>query len=244
MTFKIESVNHSILKSAFESISLIVDGIALEFDSEALRLRALDRSHITFITMEIKKTFFDEYQCDKPERLFLDAEEFLKTLKKCKSKDILQFDIDEAGLTMIMRGDATRKFKIGFIDMEYDNPVPPQIDTPCNISIPSTLLETYIKDLKDYDEKLTFIVDEDYFKIMTEGQMGSAEIEYLHGENISEVVKSHFSIPKLLEILKASKFSEECKLGIGDDMPLILRLELVTGDGFIQYLLAPRLETE
>lgn len=242
MTFHAESNNHKTLKSAFESIALIVDGIALEFDSEALRLRALDKAHITFITMDIKKTFFDEYECDKPERIFLDADEFLKTLKKCKTNDILQLDIDDTGLLLTMKGDAVRKFKIHFIDMEYDNPQPPMIDTPCNISIPSTLLETYIKDLKDYDEKLMFTVDENYFKITTEGQMGSAEVEYLHGENILEVVKSQFSIPKLLEILKASKFSNECKLGIGTDMPLILRLELVTGDGFIEYLLAPRIE--
>ena len=242
MTFKIELNNHNILKQAFESITKIVDEIALEFDTEGMHLRALDRSHITFITLELDKTFFDEYQCDKPERLLLDAGDFLKALKKCKTNDILQFDIDDSSLTLIMKGDATRKFKIQFIDFEYDSPVPPTIDVPCNISIPSNLLETYIKDMSDFNEKLTFLVDQDYFKIIADGQTGSGEIEYLHGENINEIIKSHFSIPKLLEIMKASKFSEETKLGIGDDMPLILRMDLVTGDGHLEYLLAPRLE--
>ena len=242
MTFKVEINNHTTLKSAFESITAIVDEIALEFDSEGMHLRALDKSHITFITMDLNVQFFDQYQCDKPERLFLDATEFMKMLKKCKSNDILEFDIDESSLTMIMKGDAVRRFKIQFIDMSYDSPQPPLIESPCNISIPSGLLKDYISDMKDFDEKVVFQVDEDYFTIIAEGQMGRGEVQYLHGESINEVVTSSFSIPKLLEMLKASKFSEECKLGIGEDMPLILRMDLITADGYIEFLLAPRIE--
>lgn len=244
MTFHIELTNHKTLKEAFESISRIVDEIALEFDSEAMHLRALDRSHIIFITMDLDKEFFDIFQCEKPERLFLDAGEFIKTLKKAKPTDILELDIDEAGLLFTMKGDATRKFKIMFIDMEYDSPQPPDVPVPCHVKIPSGLLKEYISNMTDFDEKLTFMVDQDYFKIICNGQMGSGEIEYLHGENINEVVASHFSTPKLLNILKASKFSNECELGVGDDMPLILRMNLITGNGKLEYLLAPRIEQE
>ena len=71
MTFKIELTNHRILKSAFESIEKIVDEITLVADSDGLHLNTLDKSHITFITLDLDKTFFDEYQCDVPELNFL-----------------------------------------------------------------------------------------------------------------------------------------------------------------------------
>lgn len=244
MTFHVETVNYKIIKEAFESITRIVDEIVLTCDSEGIHLRSLDRSHITFITLELNKTLFDSYQCDTPEKIFLDAGEFMKILKKIKPKDTLLLDIDESSLLLTMNGDATRKFKIQFIDMEYDNPVPPQMNIPNNVRLPSSLLKEYVDNMADFSERLTFRLDQDYFKIFSSGQMGDAEIDYLHGENIREVVQSHFSVPKLQDILKASKFSEECELSIGEDMPLVLRMELITGDGYIEFLLAPRLEED
>ena len=95
-----------------------------------------------------------------------------------------------------------------------------------------------------FKENLLFQVDQDYFKISTNGEFGDANIKYLHGENINTTVTSMFSIPKLQDILKSSKFSNEAELHLGDDMPLRLTLKLNTGDGELRYLLAPRIELD
>ena len=49
---------------------------------------------------------------------------------------------------------------------------------------------------------------------------------------------------KIREMLKADKFSEEAEISLGTDMPLSLTLNMVTGDGKLSFLLAPRLETD
>lgn len=242
--FKLELTDNSIFKSAFDSISSIVDEITLTADSEALHLRCLDRSHITFITMDLEKTVFDEYECDAPEKIAIDCDDFNKLLKKCKNNEILKLETDDSSLIMTFEGDGKRKFKLPFIDMEYDNPQPPQMSIPCKISIPSKELKTYIDDMEFFSDKLTFMVDENYFKVSTSGQKGDGEIEYLHGENILEVVKSMYSIPKLKEIMKAEKFSKECSVEVGEDMPLRVTFTLPTDDGTLEYLLAPRLEEQ
>ena len=113
-----------------------------------------------------------------------------------------------------------------------------------DLDILKDFLDTVAKSLfiKEQSDKLDFIIDENYFKVKTSGQKGDAETEYLHGENIPEVVKSGYSIPKLQEIMKAHKFSEQCNIYLGNDMPLKINFTLVTGDGNLEYLLAPRLE--
>ena len=244
MTFKLELTDNGIIKNSFESISRIVDEITLTPDSEGLHLRALDRSHITFVTLDLDKTVFDEYQCDTPEQIAIDCKEFMDILKKMKTTDILRLSVDEGSLIITFEGDATRKFKIRFIDMEYDNPVPPKLDLPCKINIPSNLLKDYINDMEIFSDKLTFMIDENYFFIKGEGQSGDAEIKYLHGENILQVVESSFSVPKLKDILKASKFTNSCYVSLGDTMPLIITFELPTNDGRLEYLLAPRVEQD
>ena len=242
--FQLVLTDNGIFKNAFESISKIVDEVTITADSEALHLRCLDKSHITFIILELKKTVFDEYQCDAPEKMAIDCEDFNNILKKCKTNETLKLDIDDSNLIITFEGDARRKFKLPFIDLEYDNPVPPNIELPCKIRIPSTQLKTYISDMEFFSDKLDFIVDENYLKVAASGQKGEAEIEYLHGENILEVVKSGYSIPKLNEIMKAFKFSKECIVEIGNDMPLRISFILPTDDGTLEYLLAPRLEQD
>ena len=93
MTFKATLTNNNIFKTAFESIAKIIDEVTLTADSEGLRLRALDRSHITFISMDLEAGLFDEYTCDAPEKISIDATEFLQILKHGKSNDILQLSV-------------------------------------------------------------------------------------------------------------------------------------------------------
>ena len=52
--FKAELSDSSILKTSFDAISSIVDEVQIQTDSEGMRLDALDRSHITFVHLELK----------------------------------------------------------------------------------------------------------------------------------------------------------------------------------------------
>ena len=242
--FSLEISNHQVIKNAFESISQIVDEITMTADSEALHMRCLSRDHTQFILLDLEKTVFDSYQCDTPEKISIDSTELMKVLKTLKSTDILLFNVDDNNLIVTMKGDAERKFNIRLISLEYEEAQPPIIDLPCNISIGSDLMKDYINDMDIYSDKLELLVDEDYLIIRTDGQMGDAEIKYLHGENIREAVSSGFGIDKLKDIFRASKFSQDCTLRIGEDMPLFVTFTLPTGDGKLEFLLAPRLETE
>jgi DNA polymerase III sliding clamp (beta) subunit (PCNA family) len=61
---------------------------------------------------------------------------------------------------------------------------------------------------------------------------------------VTEYVESGFSIEKLIDIFRCSKLSESVGIEIGNDIPLTLRFELPAGDGYIQFLLAPKIEWE
>lgn len=242
--FSLELSDNSIFKTAFESIASIIDDVTLTADSEGLRLAALDRSHITFINMDLRHDLFDEYVCDSPEKICIDPTELLKILKKCKTDDILKLNVDESNLIIVFDGDATRKFKIRLIDEEYETPQPPMIDHPVNLTIPSDLLRDALNDMNLFSDKLTFTINQDYLKINANGNFGDGEIKYLHGEHITESYQTSYNIEKLKDIMKASKFSKECQLSLGDNLPLKVKFELLTHNGCLQYLLAPRIEME
>lgn len=242
--FKAELSDSSILKTSFDAISSIVDEVQIQTDSEGMRLDALDRSHITFVHLELKASLFDEYVCDVPEKINIDTGEFMSVLKRAKSQDRVIMSLDEGNFIITFEGDATRTFKIRLIDIEYDNPTPPELEHPASFKVHFGILKDAINDIDIFSDKIALQVDEDYFRASADGEFGDASVKYLHGENINTQEKSLFSLDKIREMLKADKFSEEAEIGLGNDMPLKLTLNMVTGDGKLSFLLAPRLESD
>lgn len=242
--FKAELNDPNILKTSFDAISSIVDEVQIQVDSEGMRLDALDRSHITFVHLELHKELFDEYECDEPEKINIDTEELMKVLRRAKAGDRLIITSDDANLILTFEGEATRQFKIRLIDIEYETPQPPLIEYENEFEVPFSLLKDAIADIDIFSDKITFKVDEEKFIISSKGEFGDAMIEYYHGEKIKEPAKSVYSLDKIREMLRADRFSETATINLGNDMPLKLTLKMPEDEGELSFLLAPRLEAE
>ena len=239
---KFELANNKIVKDCLETICIIIDELVFEADSEGIRLRALDKSHISFIDMEWKSILFDTYQCSEPCSFTVDASELLKIIKRIKTDDVLSAGLDEGNLILKYNGDSVRTFKLRLIDVEYETPVPPTVNYPVHLSIPTDVFNDAIVDAELYGEKISLSVDNDYFITSADGEFGVNHNRYLHGESIGDYVKSTYSIPKIKEMLKAKGLSHEVRLGLGDDLPLTLEYHSPTNDYKLGFLLAPRLE--
>ncbi len=242
---ELEVLDNKIFKDAFDSISKIVDEVVCEVDSDGFHMTAMDRSHICFVGLNFKKDLFDRFICEAPKKICLDTEEFTKILKRAKKNDILVLGVDDDNLTIKFKGDVDRKFNIRLIDMDYESPSAPLLEFPTYISVPSKIVSDALVDMELFSDKLYFLINEEYFIVDTDGEFGDAKFEFLHGEKVEgEAVKSGFSIPKLKDIFKASSFSDTVEVGLGNDMPVNFKFELITGDGELNYLLAPRIDAE
>jgi len=242
--FKAVLSDSNILKTSFDAISSIVDEVQMQANEKGLKLDALDRSHITFVHLELKNDVFDIYQCEEPLKINVDTEELMKVLKRAKTEDMLELTVDEGNFIITFEGEARRTFKIRLIDIEYEAPSPPQLEYPTEFEVPFNLLKDSIQDIGIVSDKIALQVDEDKFKASAEGEFGDAKIEYLHGEKIAEKAKSVFSLEKVREMLKADKFSETAMIRLGNDMPLNLALKMPSDEGELSFLLAPRIESE
>lgn len=241
---KLELYNPSIFKEVFDCISHIVDECKLEFTNFGLTINALDKSHITFISLDFKYHLFDTYEVPENETILIDTVEFIKVLKRCKNDEIMRIATDNNNLILTFEGESTRNYNLRLIDNEYETPKPPSIDYPLTIEVPSNLIKDTLSDMKLFSENFRISVDEDYLRLYTEGMKGATEMKYLHGSNITEYVESGYSIEKFVDIFRASKLTETVELGLGNDLPVTITFKLVSGDGSVSFLLAPRLEEQ
>lgn len=241
----VELANPSVFKDAFDSISHIVDEVELEFSLEdGMRLSALDKAHVTYVNLEFKTTLFDEFDCPVPEKIIIDTMKFMNILKRMKKNDILKLSIDEGNFIITFEGDAKRQYSLRLIDVEYESQQPPSIEFPVTVKIATNVVKDSIADMELFSKYCSYEVDEDYFIVSCDGEFGVSNIKYLHGEQVQEYVKSTMTLDKLKDIFRASKLSEECIIHMGNDMPLGIEFQLITGDGEISFLLAPRIPAE
>lgn len=235
--------NPNILKTSFDAISSIVDEVQIQIDSEGIRLSTIDRSHITFVHLELKKELFDEYECPEPEKINMDTEELMKVLRRARAGDSLIITSDDTNLILTFEGEATRQFKIRLIDIEYETPQPREIEYENEFEVPFSLLKDAIVDIGIFSDKIVFKVDEEKFIASSIGEFGDAMIEYYHDEKIKEPARSVYSLEKVKEMLRADRFSETAIVNLGNDMPLKLTLKMPNDEGELSFLLAPRIET-
>lgn len=242
--FRAELSDSRILKTVFDAISSIVDEVQIKVDEAGLRVDAIDRSHITFVHLELKRELFDLYAYSEPLRINVDTEELMKVLKRAKADDTVVLSVDEGSFIISFEDEARRTFKIRLIDIEYEAPNAPEMNYPAEIEMPFSLLKNSIQDINIVSEKVRFRADPDKLFIEAEGDYGDVNIEWIHGAKVRIPVRSAFSLEKIKEMLKADKFADSVFLKLGTDMPLSLSLRMAADEGVLSFILAPRIESE
>lgn len=244
MFMELELIDNELFKTAFESISKIVDEVVCNIDSEGFYVNAIDRSHICFVQLTLQKELFDSFSCSVPERICLDTIQFMQILKRVKKNDVLGLKVDENNLIVDLKGVVDKTFKIRLIDTDYETQKPPSIPFDVGAYIESSMLKDALGDMELFADSLSIKIDEELLSIFTDGEFGDAKFEFLHGEKVNETVQSSFSISKLKDILSASRFSEFATIYIGNDMPLQLVFRTLDENGELSFLLAPKINQE
>ena len=242
--FTAETTNIKSLTSIFNGASNIVDEIQVEIDSDGMRARALDRSHVSFIGFELTTEFFDEYEITEPETLHIDMDSVVKILKRSKSNDTLKISTDNHNIIFTFIGESTRTFKIHQIDMDYTSPEPPKITTPINkLPVPFHILKETITDMDMVTDKININVDPQYITFTGNGNFSDLKTEYPHGEKIDTEVNSNYSLDYIKHLLNINKVADTIHISLGADTPILMNLEGNNGDT-VEFLLAPRMERE
>lgn len=258
--FKCVLLESVLFRSAFEAIGKIVDEIQIQVTNEGWDVRALDNSHTTFVLFSLKPDFFEEYTYDGDLKLNVDMEEFQKVLKRIKKDEQVELEAnsDSNELTITIKranieDSAIRQFYINLIDLEYEQPKPPELEYPNRFEVGFKSFKNTVEDVQLYSSKITLEYDPEEERLIScgEGDFGRAQIkEPVHGQDKgSEAGKSTFDIEKISHLLKADKFSQSIFIQLGTDLPLTLEMQhqdILQDDpvASIKVLIAPRIESE
>jgi proliferating cell nuclear antigen len=229
-----------------ESLSKIVDEVAMIIKPEGVKAIALDPAHVALITIELLPESFIEYEVEGDEvKLGFNVTNTAKIIKRGKKGDKLDIEVTDEDVRWSIVGTTIKRFKV----LNLDVPLPeiPEAGFEFTVKL-SMIVDPFKNALKDAEAVGDTVEleakDETLFIIRGIGATVSetkirsdtpAVVEY----EVKEPSKSAYSIDYLKHILSLTKVADMITIEFSSDMPLRLQFQLPAG-GKVEYLLAPK----
>ena len=234
------------LKGLVNIISTLIDEVKFTITPEGMTLKAVDAAHVAMIEMEVEKCAFDKYEAEDCE-IGLDLDKVKDVLKLAASGDVIGMEQDDTHGRLVFKvGTITRRMNL--VDTTtMSDPKVPQLSLTAKISLPVDELQKGIRAADKISDHITLKAGPGYFDMFCEGDTDSVSL-HLDGASVevdsdSEVC-SMFPLDYFSNIIKAIPAGTTVMVELDNDYPVKLVFSLADGNARVNYLLAPRIESE
>ncbi|KAK7601570.1 hypothetical protein V9T40_009011 [Parthenolecanium corni] len=257
--FEARLVQSSILKKILEAIKDLLNEATFECSASGIQLQAMDNSHVSLVSLNLRCDGFDKYRCDRNLSMGINLASMTKIMKCAANDDVMTMKAQDNADTVTFVFESPNQEKVSDYEMKLMNLDQEQLGIPetdysCTIRIPSAEFARICRDLSQFGESMTISCTKEGVKFSTAGDIGSANIKLAQTYNVDkeeeaiiidmqEPVSLNFACRYLNSFTKATPLSPQVQLSMSSDVPLVVEYKI--GDvGYIRYYLAPKIEEE
>jgi proliferating cell nuclear antigen len=240
-------VKSETLKGIVDIVSTLVDEAKFNVAADKLTLKAVDPAHVAMVNMTVQKDAFEEYSADETE-LGVDLDKMKEVLRLSKAGEVMELEQDEERNRLVISvGNITRRMNL--VDTTgMSDPKVPNINLPAKIAVNSDELQKGIKAAESVSDHIALTASPDGFEMFSEGETDSVSLklpkDLLVSLECKEKVRSLFPLDYFSNMVKAIPAGTVVTLSIGSDYPVKLEFTMANGKGTVDYLLAPRIESD
>lgn len=240
-------INAGKFMNSIEAISRLVDEIKLTLDEEGIKSKAADPANVAMVIFYINKDGFDKYEIDEEMTVGLNLNRIEDILKVASKTDLIELKSEDGSqLSISVSG---FDYNISLLDPStiQQQPEIPDLDLPAEIVLDGDEIRRAVRASEKISDYVVLSTKGNVFQISAEGDNDSVKMELPEDKLIhiktEEDVRSLFSLDYLADMSKSIKRATETKLELGTDYPVNIQFDIVDGEGQVEYLLAPRIES-
>lgn len=227
-----------------------------------LTTKAMDQSHVSLVTMQLRQQAFEMYRCDRSLSLGINLPNLSKILKCAGNDDSVKITANDEGADTAefvfesSNGDRISHFELKLMDIDSDHLGVPEDDRyTAVIRMPSTEYRRIFTDLATIGDLVTIDVSKQNATFSVDGTIGKGALTIQQSDaadeedeaitiTVEEPTKMTFPGSYLTQFAKAVPMSSKVVMGLHNDMPLAVEFTLPNEDGYVRFFVAPKMEED
>ena len=254
--FEIKTVQSGAFRTLIEALKEILTEANLEFDSQGLKVMAVDETHTVLVYLRLHADRFENYFCPVKHVLGVNMIYLFKLIKTMGNSDSLTLYLPAAnpnklGIRMENSEKSTvTNYYLKLFDTDVEDIQIPSLNFTSIIHMPSVDLQKIARDMNALGEKLDVEITSSGSDLIFKCVGDFAEQETIISENNStmkvqkganatnEIVQGIFQLKHLVLFTKCTSLCPSIELYLKNDYPLILKYT-VANLGEVKLVLAP-----
>ncbi|GAA5990845.1 hypothetical protein JCM10908_000042 [Rhodotorula pacifica] len=170
-----------LLKKVLDAVKELVTDANFDCSDEGIKLQAMDNSHVALVSLNLAKSGFTEYRCDRDMSLGMSLASLQKIVKCAGNNDMVTLRADEsldvlALLFEAKKADRVGEYEMKLMDIDAEHLGIPDTVYDAEISLSSAEFARIIRDLKELGESVKIEVSKEGVRFSADGDIGSASV--------------------------------------------------------------------
>jgi proliferating cell nuclear antigen len=260
--FEARLVQGSILKKLMAAIQDLVTEANFDCSSTGVTLQAMDSSHVSLVTLNLRAEGFEHYRCDRTLSLGISLQSMGKILKCAGNDDIITLKSEDKGDNVTFMFESPKQtrishFQLKLMDIDSEHLGIPDTKYQCAVEMPASEFQRICREISVIGDTVKISATKEGVRFAVAGDMGTGSITLKQNASLDEEddaitvrVEEECTLTFALRYLnffaKATPLSGTVTLKMSPDVPLSVQYNIgEDGEmGFLQFFLAPKIEDE
>jgi proliferating cell nuclear antigen len=251
-----KTVQTGAIRTLVEALKCILVEMSLLFDSEGIRMVAMDNTRTVLVHLRLYADKFEKYAYNHSSQKFVigvNTDHLYRIIKTATNDDTLTFYVDsnDANTLGILLEDGEKKqvtrYKLNLLDRDEPDIQLPETEFSAHVTMPSldfqkicrdmTLLGAKMVEIKNVGSSLTFGCKGHFASRTT--VMGDSDNDFsIQKKTNDEIVTGTFSLPHLVLFTKCTNLCNNLEIHMKNDWFMLIRY-VVANLGDVKLALMP-----
>ncbi|XP_066249475.1 proliferating cell nuclear antigen [Euwallacea similis] len=257
--FEARLVNSATFKKVLDAIKDLLNEASFDCSETGIQLQAMDSSHVSLVSLNLKSDGFDKYRCDRNLTMGMNLASLGKVFKCSGADDTVTMKAQDDADTVTFMFESKKQEKISDYEMKLMNLDQehlgiPETEFSCIIKMPSGEFARIVRDLSQFGESIVISCTKEGVKFSAQGDIGTGNVKLAQTNNfdkeeesviidLQEPVTLTFACQYLNSFTKATPLSNQVTLSMCENVPLVVEYQ-IPDLGQLRFYLAPKIEED